>query len=451
MPMPFVALTEIIILAIVAGLLLLVGGIVLAIVIGKKRGRSAQANPQPGPDAATSRSSNPGKWLLLLGLAALLALPLLPLVVVASGILIVTPVKSTRTDHQGPAPQVQVVAMPTPMGKSLAATPTNTPRPTAKPGAGPIEAPPPEPASPSITPDDDLLFVALPGIAGLAVLVGAVAIAVFLARWREGDAWPKKVSETSGGKGSRFTVALVALPALAILGIFAVLALDFSIYTFIWSVMIFAACFILVGLLLLVPRLVRRWRGKDIQLRDQGMGDDNGEEWARTARLRYALLALAIWFALSILLILDVDFSVSVYWQFVAIYVAFWVLVSALLLVGSPRREKLLILGLLIVALFSIRLVDWNSRKPFLKDLYRVREGMTVEQVEQIMGHYMGGTGWPACPLGLPAGTSGAETEELALPDRLVYRHTDEGWGNSDWGEIRFVEGRVEEIRFLPD
>jgi hypothetical protein len=33
----------------------------------------------------------------------------------------------------------------------------------------------------------------------------------------------------------------------------------------------------------------------------------------------------------------------------------------------------------------------------------------------------------------------------------MVYRHTSEGWGDSDWGEIHFEEGRVVEIRFLPD
>jgi hypothetical protein len=188
-----------------------------------------------------------------------------------------------------------------------------------------------------------------------------------------------------------------------------------------------------------------------MQQPNQSLGDDNGDGWAKTARLRYALLALAIWFALSIFLVLDVGFAVSVYLQFTAIYAAFWVLVGALLLIGSPWREKLLILGLLVTVLFSVRCVDWNSRKPFLKDFYRVREGMTVEQVEQIMRDYMGGTCQPEHPLGLPAGESAVEADVLAVPDRAVYRHTDEGWGNSDLGEITFEQGRVARTEFLPD
>lgn len=451
--MPSIALIETIILALVAGLSLLVGGLVLAIVIRKYRGRNSQANPQPGSDTTTSRSSNPGIGLLLSGLAVLLvALLTLPLIGVASGILIITPVKSTRTDHQGPAPVLHVASMPTPIGTPLAATPNPTPGPTSKPGTGSVEAPPPETTLLSITPDDDFLFVTLPGIASLVVLAGAVILYIAIERWQGNEPRLKAAGETRGARGSGLAVALVALAALAVLSIFSMLALDFSIWTFIWLVIIFAVCSILIGLLLLVvPRLLQRRQGKKPELWEEGLVDDPGDDWVRTARLRYALLAITIWFALSVYLVLDVGFAVSVYWQVAAIYTAFWVLIGALLLVGSPKREKLLILGLFVVVLFSIRPVDWNSRKPFLKDLYHVKEGMTVEQVEQIMDSYLEGTGWPARPLGLPAGEEAVETEGLALPDRLVYRHTNEGWGDSDWGEIRFEEGRVVEIRFLPD
>ena len=450
MRIPSFGLIEIIIIAIVVGLALLVGGVVLAIVVRRQRDHRTQTDPQPGSGSTTSRSSNLGKWFLLLG-AALAALLAVPLAVVAGGFLFVIPVRSARTTQQGPAPVVQVVAMPTSAETPMVATPMHTPRPTLESGTGLVEAPPLEPTSLSITPDDNSMFVTLPSIAGLAVLVGVVILGIVLKRGQRSDPRMKTVGETRGGKGSRSAVALVALATLAVLSIFVILALDFSIWTLVWSIIIFAVCSTLVGLLLLVPWLLRRGRGKAPQLWDQEIVDDAGDDWMQTARLRYALLAIAIWFALSIYLILDVAFAVSVYWQVVAIYAAFWVLVGALLLVGSPGREKLLILGLLVVALFSIRFVDWNSRKPFLKDLYRVQEGMTIAEVEQIMGDYMGGICYPDHSLGLPARESAAEVEELALPDRAVYRHTSEGWGNSDWGEIWFEKGRVKEVRFLPD
>ncbi|WP_144370167.1 hypothetical protein [Myxococcus stipitatus] len=101
-----------------------------------------------------------------------------------------------------------------------------------------------------------------------------------------------------------------------------------------------------------------------------------------------------------------------------------------------------------------MRWVDWDSRKPFLRDRYSVQRGMPLEQVDAIMGHAIAGTGWPENPLtkaGTPIGALAAEPRELQLGDSRVYRHTHEGWGNSDWGVVRFREGRVVEVAFLPD
>ncbi|NIO72298.1 MAG: hypothetical protein GTN71_25565 [Anaerolineae bacterium] len=109
-------------------------------------------------------------------------------------------------------------------------------------------------------------------------------------------------------------------------------------------------------------------------------------------------------------------------------------------------RQTLLILGLFVMVAFSVRFVDWNSRKPFLKDFYRIREGMTPAQVEQIMGDYMIGGG---APLGSPK-TELNERGEI-VTGTVTYRHTDEGWGNSDWGVVTFEDGRVVKIEFLPD
>jgi len=32
-----------------------------------------------------------------------------------------------------------------------------------------------------------------------------------------------------------------------------------------------------------------------------------------------------------------------------------------------------------------------------------------------------------------------------------TYRHTNEGWGNSDWGVVTFEDGRVVQTEFMPD
>ena len=206
----------------------------------------------------------------------------------------------------------------------------------------------------------------------------------------------------------------------------------------------------IAGLVLLIGAaaialIVKRWKGSDTQLKDTSTDGDNGI-WAKTTKLRYAFLAFAFWLALSAFLILDILGSVSLYFRFAAIYTAFWVLAGALLLYGRPIRDKLLILGLFVIVLFSVRFIDWNSRKPFLKDFYSIKEGMTAAQVEQIMGDYMKGGGRP---LNSPQ-TEINERGEI-VTGTSTYRHTNEGWGDSDWGVVTFEDGRVVQTEFLPD
>jgi hypothetical protein len=151
-------------------------------------------------------------------------------------------------------------------------------------------------------------------------------------------------------------------------------------------------------------------------------------------------VAVLFWIALSLFLVLDLSASVSLYLPFVAVYGAFWVLAGLLLLYPRPRREKVLILGLFLVALFSVRFVDWNSRKPVLRDLRRVEVGDTLEEAEAIMGGYMRDTN--------PAEVDGGGR---MVAGTVTYRHTTEGWGNSDWGLLTVEGGHVREVRFLAD
>ena len=109
------------------------------------------------------------------------------------------------------------------------------------------------------------------------------------------------------------------------------------------------------------------------------------------------------------------------------------------------KPKALLLLPFLLVV-FSVRFVDWNSRKPFLRDLYSIKEGMTPAQVERIMGAYIEGGGRP---LDSPANEVDERGEMVT--GTVTYRHTDEGWGDSDWGVVTFENGRVVDVEFLPD
>lgn len=204
---------------------------------------------------------------------------------------------------------------------------------------------------------------------------------------------------------------------------------------------------VLLGGVVIVAAVLRRWQESDAQLKDTDINRDNGGARAKTAKLRYAFLTFTLWIALSVFLVFDLGASVSVYFKFTAAYAAFWVLVGALLLHSRPMREKVLILGFFLVIVFSVRFIDWNSRKPFLKDLYSIQEGMTPAQVEQIMGDYMIGGGSP-----FPDGPKTELNEQGEIvTGGVTYLHTDEGWGDSDWGVVIFENGRIVRIEFLPD
>jgi hypothetical protein len=200
---------------------------------------------------------------------------------------------------------------------------------------------------------------------------------------------------------------------------------------------IIAALVVLLGAAI-VALVLSRWSGD---------GEDGGLPQSRAV-----LLALTFWTALSLFLVLDLGLglAVSVYFTFVVAYAAFWVLVGALLLYRRPLRERILILALFVVALLSVRFVDWNSRKPFLRGFNRVKEGMTESQVDRIMDGYIKEYGGGPPP-SLRAYEPQFDEQGRIITGWVTYRHTDEGWGDSDWGEVTFENGRVVEKRFLHD
>jgi hypothetical protein len=79
---------------------------------------------------------------IILGLAALLALPL---VVAAGAFLLVTPARSVRTAQESPVATLCVVVTPTPLAAAPTATPISMPEPTTE----PTDTPQPTPKSPS--------------------------------------------------------------------------------------------------------------------------------------------------------------------------------------------------------------------------------------------------------------------------------------------------------------
>ena len=198
---------------------------------------------------------------------------------------------------------------------------------------------------------------------------------------------------------------------------------------------------LLAGLALLggsavVRTIMKRWQGtarQSVELLQSQPG--------KGARVRYVLLGLSFWIALSVFLILDLAGSISLYPGFVAIYAICWALAGLLFLYSRPLREKVVILTLFLVVLCSVRFVDWNTRKPFLRALDRLTAGITEAQADEIMDGYMKGIS----PM--------AQMDEQGGIDwgTVNYRHTTEAWGNVDVGVLAFQNGRVVRVDYLPD
>jgi len=150
--------------------------------------------------------------------------------------------------------------------------------------------------------------------------------------------------------------------------------------------------------------------------------------------------------ATGLYLLADRYLSVSVMLGPTLAYAGFWAILGFVALYSRPVKIRFLTGLLVLTLIMPVRFIDWDTRKPFLKDLYRIQPGMTLPQVEQIMGQYRQGSGWPANP-----NPEAQHPGELTIPDSIIYRHTDEGWGDSDWGVVTFADERVIEVQFLPD
>lgn len=176
-----------------------------------------------------------------------------------------------------------------------------------------------------------------------------------------------------------------------------------------------------------------------------------------------SVAAVAI-LAVAIATLLEIGIALPPSASMYTVYGIFLTGVLAPFLFRHPTRIKYGIYFGLIVCLVILYFVPWNTRKPFLRDLDKVQIGMTVDQVENIMGRYITGTGWPVMPgassptgqlidvaSGITLATSNSPSGEILIRDSITYRHSNDGAFNSDWGVVRFSNGFVVAKEFMPD
>jgi hypothetical protein len=127
----------------------------------------------------------------------------------------------------------------------------------------------------------------------------------------------------------------------------------------------------------------------------------------------------------------------------VTVSALFWLCVGQNVLPKNESAKRPVFLALMVIIILTGGCVDLNSRKPFLRELYTVKVGMTGADVKNIMEKYDKQVNLysPGTYEYLNADFTGQES----------FRHTDEGWGNADTGTIKFQDGRVLQVEFSHD
>ena len=115
---------------------------------------------------------------------------------------------------------------------------------------------------------------------------------------------------------------------------------------------------------------------------------------------------------------------------------------------APPGRAWHVVSACTFLSVVCIYSVAWNSRKPFLQDLFSVRAGMTASEVHGVMKGYIRGTRWSTPPYGRYAQDN---LGQLAVPKAVVYRHSTLAAYNADWGIVTFSSGRVVRVEFSAD
>ena len=100
-------------------------------------------------------------------------------------------------------------------------------------------------------------------------------------------------------------------------------------------------------------------------------------------------LLLAFYWLLAFLL--DTYFSFSVYPLTTSVCGLVWIGVGLRLMRRLGLRPRLNLLALCLFLILGVKHIDWNSRRPFIRDLLKIEYGMTADQVDKIMNRYSTG------------------------------------------------------------
>lgn len=148
--------------------------------------------------------------------------------------------------------------------------------------------------------------------------------------------------------------------------------------------------------------------------------------------LSFLLIALMFVAAIEVLLGMPVNGRV---------YLALAAMFALSLLRFCPLRKqkkRLLILSAICCVMSTLHFVHWPGRNAFVKRLYSIRPGMSMNEARAIMDGDMGGF---------------IEPKEESPDQKTVgfFRHSNDSADNADVGAVHVEYGRVIGVEFSPD
>jgi hypothetical protein len=141
------------------------------------------------------------------------------------------------------------------------------------------------------------------------------------------------------------------------------------------------------------------------------------------------LYVILLLFVVSILL--DTYFAFSVAPLTTSICGLLWICIGFWMMKPIRSTPRLILLALSLLFILAVKHIDWNSRRPFVRDLLKIESGMTADEVEKVMKSY----------------GSGLSSEK----DHLIYMHRVEGPFYSDMGTVTLKNDKVEAVELAFD
>ncbi len=145
-------------------------------------------------------------------------------------------------------------------------------------------------------------------------------------------------------------------------------------------------------------------------------------------------------FMIFLFILFDIDFALSLKYHFILLYFLFYILCFIALYKSRFKKMKFFMAILFLISLIIIRNIQWNSRKVFIKKFNQLNVGMSLKKTDEIMSDF------------IIFRTESVDTLEKNKAVHIIsYRHTNEGWGNSDMGIVYVQNDTIIRLKFYHD